>query len=127
MLKAHMIIHTEERNHLCNQCGKDFPCKETLIRHMKTHKELNSEENHTCNSCGRIFRDKSNLIHHMRTHTGSKKIFHVMSVEKLSEIRVPSKRTWRCTQEKKSMHVKSLVRHTNGGVVATNMKTHTEK
>ena len=49
-----------------------------------------------------------------------------MSMVKLSDIRVPSKRIGRCTQEKKSMHVKSVVRHTSGEVVATDTRK-TEK
>ena len=41
-----------------------------------------------------------------------------MSVKKLSEIRVPSKQTWHCTEEKMAMRVKYVVSHTSGGVVA---------
>ena len=50
-----------------------------------------------------------------------------MSVKKLSEIRVSSKHTWQCTQEKKAIHVKYVVSHTSGGVLATNIREyHTE-
>ena len=52
-LKAHKTIHTQERNHSCNQCGKDFCHKETMRRYMKLPEELNSVKNPNCDYCGK--------------------------------------------------------------------------
>ena len=53
----------------CPECGKDFPTRERLTKHERTH---TGEKPYGCDVCGKYFSDSSNLTRHMRTHTGEK-------------------------------------------------------
>ncbi|XP_075434182.1 uncharacterized protein LOC142471258 isoform X2 [Ascaphus truei] len=62
-------IQTREKPHTCNECGKAFPYKSSLIEHERTH---TGEKPHKCNECGKRFVSKLNLITHQKLHTGDK-------------------------------------------------------
>lgn len=49
----------------CEVCGKIFPFKQYLTKHMATH---NEERNYLCSECGKAFNTKSSLTQHRRGH-----------------------------------------------------------
>uniref|UniRef100_A0A0P4ZLW2 Zinc finger protein n=1 Tax=Daphnia magna TaxID=35525 RepID=A0A0P4ZLW2_9CRUS len=71
-LKQHMVIlHTEERNHLCDECGRTFVIKAQLRAHqLRQHKAVPG--NHLCEQCGRSFRFARYLNRHMSLHSSEK-------------------------------------------------------
>ncbi|XP_054831496.1 zinc finger protein with KRAB and SCAN domains 7-like [Eublepharis macularius] len=63
------ILDTQEKPHLCSQCGKGFKRKDNLIRHRRIH---TGEKPYQCAECGKSFRQSSHLVSHHRIHTGDK-------------------------------------------------------
>ncbi|XP_021959373.1 zinc finger protein 16 isoform X2 [Folsomia candida] len=96
-LNTHIKTHTDERNHLCNTCGKLFRtsrilrlhindvhigerkyschiCGTTFVRksaydnHMKNiHEE--AEKRWICETCGKTYRQEHNLKEHVKMHS----------------------------------------------------------
>uniref|UniRef100_A0A8C3XMW0 C2H2-type domain-containing protein n=1 Tax=Chelydra serpentina TaxID=8475 RepID=A0A8C3XMW0_CHESE len=67
-LQIHLRIHPEEQLYKCNECGKSFRHKTSLVLHCYTvHK---SETPHKCPDCGRLFILRERLIQHQRIHSG---------------------------------------------------------
>ncbi|XP_041361422.1 zinc finger protein with KRAB and SCAN domains 5-like [Gigantopelta aegis] len=52
----------------CPICGKHFPCKKNLGKHIKIHSQFGFE----CEVCYKKYSTKSNLQGHMRIHSGEK-------------------------------------------------------
>ena len=62
--KRHKKIHSEEKLHCCEICGKG-----KLTTHQIIH---TGDKPFKCGKCGRCFADKANMLRHEKIHTGEK-------------------------------------------------------
>ena len=67
--KKHQRIHTSEKSHECDFCGKTFTQGSTLKKHRRIH---TGEKPYACEFCEKLFAHASALKTHRRIHTGEK-------------------------------------------------------
>ena len=68
-LIAHRRHHTGELPFGCEFCEKRFSQKRSLVLHHRTH---TGEKPFSCNMCGKRFVQSAHLYSHLRLHTGEK-------------------------------------------------------
>lgn len=61
--------HKNDRQFLCNQCGKAFQKMSTLKNHLTVH---TGERKYACLQCNKMFTQRHTLVEHMRLHNNDK-------------------------------------------------------
>ncbi|XP_044739024.1 zinc finger protein 883-like [Chrysoperla carnea] len=63
---------TENGKFECEDCGRVYQHKHTLLQHQKVHSKNYKPKSFLCNYCAKSFCSKASLETHINTHTGAK-------------------------------------------------------
>ncbi|XP_034483802.1 zinc finger protein 501-like [Drosophila innubila] len=63
---------SNEKTHLCDTCGKEFPDMATLTEHILVHNDHTDDRQFVCPHCSRRFKKRANLQAHIQIHTGDR-------------------------------------------------------
>ncbi|XP_046668068.1 zinc finger protein 782-like [Homalodisca vitripennis] len=69
LLQDHINLHTGLKPYCCHKCGKSFSQKATLKQHTKTHSDVRPFQ---CAECSLGFYGRGDLMKHIRKHTGER-------------------------------------------------------
>ncbi|XP_054620512.1 gastrula zinc finger protein XlCGF57.1-like [Dunckerocampus dactyliophorus] len=76
-LRVEMVQTRMQQPLVCKECGKDFPRKSSLERHVKLHA---GDRPFICEYCGKTFMEKAVLKRHLKNHTGGRPRIHACDV-----------------------------------------------
>ncbi|OCT60500.1 zinc finger protein 335 [Xenopus laevis] len=71
-LTQHMKIHSAEKPHMCDKCGKAFKKRYTFKMHLLTHLQCVGKSRYKCEFCEYICGDRKQLLKHQLTHMNDK-------------------------------------------------------
>ena len=69
-LSEHMVVHTKDRQFICDICEQSFGIESNFRRHRKSHIPI--ERRFKCDQCSSKFLNSGHLKRHMRNHTSEK-------------------------------------------------------
>ncbi|CAL4102619.1 unnamed protein product, partial [Meganyctiphanes norvegica] len=87
--EKHLMTHTGEKLHHCNQCDKNFSLKTNLVSHERTH---TGENLFKCSQCDECYSRQSSLNRHITIQ--SEKDSHGESVNKTECMAINCKETF---------------------------------
>ncbi|CAL4089312.1 unnamed protein product, partial [Meganyctiphanes norvegica] len=87
--EKHLMTHTGEKLHHCNQCDKNFSLKQNLVSHERTH---TGENLFKCSQCDECYSRQSSLNRHITIQ--SEKDSHGESVNKTECMAINCKETF---------------------------------
>ncbi|XP_062605082.1 uncharacterized protein LOC134266894 [Saccostrea cucullata] len=65
-LTKHMKIHTNQKDYICDECGKGFRTRACLSKHLQRHSDIRP---FSCDICNRAFKVKVALRKHVALHS----------------------------------------------------------
>ena len=78
-LKQNNIVHTGEKQHLCEECDQTFSHSGSLKSHMMIHSGVKL---YICKECDQTFSHSSSLKSHKMIHTGGRNLRYAWNVTK---------------------------------------------
>lgn len=71
-LTQHMKMHSSEKPHMCDKCGKSFKKRYTFKMHLLTHIQSLGDSKFKCEFCDYTCDNKKLLLNHQLSHTNDR-------------------------------------------------------